>query len=617
MLKETVFSVDILQLTLPDGGIRHYPLDSTGGVTNIGRHVDNDIVIDSPDAKPFHFVLDHQDVPFQLIALRETKAGADELELVLEKIGELHYRESFEIGQYQFHLLRSENKKTESTLLKKKQPNKINSIPLPSEPSLPATIADTLSVNSNISLALTLPHHEWVLKANESTTYEVLVSNPTNEDITCTISVTGLVASSITISPNIVLLQAGEQAKIMLSCLLPKEPSNPAGVHPLTIDVFSTEDKRQISQKKIVVRIQPFYAFSVSALEPAEQSLSFFRPYAESTMRISNRSNCEATFHVAGFAVGSICQFNIRLPGATHHKQANLRLAANETIALLVQVEPPTKTIFASKAKTHHFGVRTTMLTGRTRKEPAYYTIGGHFKNQPLIGPLTGIATLLLAFCILFLSYPQMIEQTYTALLNPSSETSVIAQATSVPTKSIQQLQTSQMAAVATVEPTTYVAANHSLITYETMFKEIGAKYNIDWKLLASIAYRESTLNPSAVGQDQDMGLMQIIPLTWNEVAQPLGVSDPYDPYSNALVGASYLAQLRDHFVSQGYSDVRFILVSYNWGVSNVEGVLQSGGGWNEFPSSTQQYAKYILQIRDGGFPPEMDALLQRLVSVP
>jgi len=615
LLKESVFSVDVLQLTLPDGEIRHYPLDPAGGVTNIGRHSDNDIVIDSPDAKLFHFVLDHQEVPFQLIALRETEAATDELKLVLEKIGELHHSESFEIGQYLFRLLCSQSKKEAAAApIKKSPPDVVDpTLAVPTPASASALLP--LSVANDSFLTLQLPPHEWILKANESTVYELLVINPTNEEITCTISVAGLIASSIRISPNTVLLQASTQVRVILSSLLSKKPSNRAGVHPLTIKVASTESPELVIQKKIVVRIQPFYAFSVSPLEPQAQSLPFLRSHAEVTMKVSNRSNCEANFHVTGFAVGSVCQFDFILPDAAHAKQVNLRLAANESLAFPVQIEPPTKTLFGTKAQSYHFGLRTTMLTGRTRKEPTYYTIGGHFTSQPLIGPFTGITAVLVLFFILAFFYPQPIEDTYRWLLSISNEPPAAIEQANVATEPAQQWQTSQIAVVATVEPTTNMVANRSLITYETMFKQIAANYNVDWKLLASIAYRESTLNPNAMGQDKDMGLMQIIPLTWNEVAQPLGVSDPYDAYSNVLVGGAYLAQLRDHFVSQGYSDVRIILVAYNWGPSNVEAVLQNGGGWNEFPPSTQQYAQYILQIRNGGFPPEMDALLQRLVN--
>ena len=616
MLKETVFSVDVLQLTLPEGDIRTYPLDPAGGVTNIGRHSDNDIVIDGPDVKPFHFVLDHQETPFQLIALRENKANADELELVLEKIGELDYGESFEVGQHLFRLLRSEGKKEEATTApvkdKEHLPDAAESALIVQGSSAPST-----SVISDLFLTLQLPPDEWVLRANESAVYELLLINPTDEDITCAITLAGLVASSITISPKTVLLQAGTRVRVTLSCLLAKDPSNRAGIHPLTIKVLSTENEKRFIQQKIVVRVQPFYAFSVAPLEPQQQSLPFFRSHAEVKMKVSNRSNSEANFHVTGFAVGSACRFNFILPDAPDVKQANLRLAANESLAFPVRIEPPTKTFFGTKGQSYHFALRTTMLTGRTRKEPTYYTIGGHFTSQPLMGPLSVTLTSLALLLMVVFFYPQPIEQTYTWLLDTSSKPVAAIEPASVTTEPVQQWQTSQVGVVATGEPTANVAANHGLITYETMFKQIGAKYNLDWKLLASMAYRESRLDPNATGQDNDMGLMQIIPLTWNAVAPPLGVSDPYDAHSNALVGAAYLAQLRDHFVPQGYTDVRILLVAYNWGPANVEAVLQHGGGWNEFPSSTQQYAQFILQIRDGGFPPEMDALLQRLVSEP
>ena len=74
-------------------------------------------------------------------------------------------------------------------------------------------------------------------------------------------------------------------------------------------------------------------------------------------------------------------------------------------------------------------------------------------------------------------------------------------------------------------------------ITYEEMFREIAPQYGLDWQMLARQAYRESGFNPQAVGQDNDAGLMQIIPSTWDEWAPQVGASDPLDPYSNVQIG--------------------------------------------------------------------------------
>lgn len=133
-------------------------------------------------------------------------------------------------------------------------------------------------------------------------------------------------------------------------------------------------------------------------------------------------------------------------------------------------------------------------------------------------------------------------------------------------------------------------------LTYEEMFKRIGAQYAIDWRLLASVAYQESTLNPLAVGKDGEMGLMQILPTTWDEFAPEVGVSEPFDPYSNVQVGAAYLNYLRGYLVSQSYSEEYWTLVAYNWGPQNMRKLMQQGGNWGDVPPSRQDYAYKIIE---------------------
>jgi soluble lytic murein transglycosylase-like protein len=133
-------------------------------------------------------------------------------------------------------------------------------------------------------------------------------------------------------------------------------------------------------------------------------------------------------------------------------------------------------------------------------------------------------------------------------------------------------------------------------ITYEVMFQEIAAIYDLDWRLLALHAYRESSLEPQAQGAANDMGLMQIIPSTWAEWAPRVGVTDPYDPYSNVLVGAAYLAYWRDYFEAKGYADRQWMLLAYNWGPYNLDQFLASGGDWNQIPEPQRLYVLDILQ---------------------
>jgi len=132
--------------------------------------------------------------------------------------------------------------------------------------------------------------------------------------------------------------------------------------------------------------------------------------------------------------------------------------------------------------------------------------------------------------------------------------------------------------------------------TYEGMFREIGPRYNLDWRLLAQLAYQESRLTPLAVGKKNEKGLMQIMPATWEEWAAKVGVSDPFDPYSNVLVAAAYLAFLREYFGEKGYPEDHWMLVAYNWGPDNLRQLLENGGDWNRVPEKRRRYALDILQ---------------------
>lgn len=58
-----------LEIIRPNGDVEFCPLDPGKGITTIGRHADNDVVIDQPGVKPFHAVLDYRCNPCQIIVL--------------------------------------------------------------------------------------------------------------------------------------------------------------------------------------------------------------------------------------------------------------------------------------------------------------------------------------------------------------------------------------------------------------------------------------------------------------------------------------------------------------------------------------------------------------------
>lgn len=133
--------------------------------------------------------------------------------------------------------------------------------------------------------------------------------------------------------------------------------------------------------------------------------------------------------------------------------------------------------------------------------------------------------------------------------------------------------------------------------TYGQMFQTVGRRFDLDWRMLAAQAYIESGFDSLALSDAGAMGLMQVLPDTWREWAQPVEASDPFDAYSNVLVASAYLDHLRSDLAGKGYPDTQWMLIAYNWGPDKLRSFLEDGGTWDSLPEARRQYATEILRI--------------------
>ncbi len=132
-------------------------------------------------------------------------------------------------------------------------------------------------------------------------------------------------------------------------------------------------------------------------------------------------------------------------------------------------------------------------------------------------------------------------------------------------------------------------------MAYEEIFQKTASDYGLDWHLLLEQGYRESRFDPLAVGKANDLGLMQVLPTTWDEWGPKAGAFDPFDPESNVRVAAAYLAWIREQLVKLGRPEAYWMLAAYNWGIGNVVKLLKSGGNWSQVPQERQDYANDII----------------------
>ena len=111
--------------------------------------------------------------------------------------------------------------------------------------------------------------------------------------------------------------------------------------------------------------------------------------------------------------------------------------------------------------------------------------------------------------------------------------------------------------------------ADGAISPFDDLFRRAGELVDIDWRLLAAIAYTESRFDPTVRSAWGAMGLMQVLPST----ARRVGVRDPSTPWGSVRAGALYLRRLLDFFAEEGLplrQQIRFALASYNAGLGHI-----------------------------------------------
>lgn len=124
------------------------------------------------------------------------------------------------------------------------------------------------------------------------------------------------------------------------------------------------------------------------------------------------------------------------------------------------------------------------------------------------------------------------------------------------------------------------------------MSARIGAAYNICPELLQAVAWHESSYREDAEN-DGCSGLMQVAGRWHGDRMARLQVTDLYDPESNMLVAADYLAEL---FAQ--YEDLGMVLMVYS-GDSGAEAFARSGQGLSEYAQEIMEHT-YQLEQQHG-----------------
>ena len=122
----------------------------------------------------------------------------------------------------------------------------------------------------------------------------------------------------------------------------------------------------------------------------------------------------------------------------------------------------------------------------------------------------------------------------------------------------------------------------HGGNSYAAHIAEAAQRFGVPTQWILAVMRKESAGDVRAVSEKGAMGLMQIMPDTWDVLRARYGLGrDPFDPRDNIFAGAAYLHELHDRFGSPGF------LAAYNAGPTRYAEHLATG---RQLPRETRDY---------------------------
>lgn len=134
---------------------------------------------------------------------------------------------------------------------------------------------------------------------------------------------------------------------------------------------------------------------------------------------------------------------------------------------------------------------------------------------------------------------------------------------------------------------------------YHSFVRKYAEKYSVPEELVFAVIKVESNFDPNVVSSAGAMGLMQMLPSTYEwlttKLADEYSQDDLFDPETNIKYGTYYLQYLYSRFGSWEKA-----IIAYNWGEGNFGEFLNSEGytegNYDSIPvTETRNYVKKVM----------------------
>jgi membrane-bound lytic murein transglycosylase MltF len=115
------------------------------------------------------------------------------------------------------------------------------------------------------------------------------------------------------------------------------------------------------------------------------------------------------------------------------------------------------------------------------------------------------------------------------------------------------------------------VSTRKVILSFGPTIKRYSDWYRLDWRLVLATMKQESRFHPGAESHKGARGLMQIMPLTEEEIVARLDLESLDNPEDNIHGGVYYLRKLYDMYRGASEADrIRLALAAYNAGLGRI-----------------------------------------------
>jgi hypothetical protein len=416
----TASPADRLEIIGPDGVVTFYTLDPEKGLTNIGRHPDNDIVLDSADIAPFHTVIDHRQKPYQIVQLAAEAPGVPDAATAAPQ--PLSSCDTFMLGPYTLVYLSAgdaaepslaleaadapgdgDSERTEAPTAPEAPAVGAPDAPPPEAklPATPETLPPELVAAAPAeapSLALTISPAALVVEPGQSAECTVTLSNGGLAAADVRLETAGVDPAWVTLAPGPGPIAAGQRLSFRLGVRPPRLPGTRAGEYNLVVQALSPACAAAGCCAAATLTVEPYLELGLSELSPKQPKIFWSQSSTHMNFSVTNRGNQDASVSVSGEDEQRFCHLEFRTAEAAQWqpRQAELNVPAGQSRAVAVRVTPAGR-IFARLAPRLHF---LTLTVTPLDSERGARSVLGRVRQYPLIGRL---AAVLLALIVLAL----------------------------------------------------------------------------------------------------------------------------------------------------------------------------------------------------------------------